>query len=765
MSTHAQVDLFASRSSGGRLVSVDGRALPLRDATLRADARGGIARVTVAQRFENPYDTPLHVTYSLPLPADGAVSGFCFTAGERRIVGEIDRRDSARERFEQAIVEGRTAAILEQDRTSLFTQEIGNVPPRASVVAEIVVDQRLRWLDEGAWEWRFPTVVAPRYLGIEGRVPDAARVTQDVADGPTGVTLRVALAIRDALPAGARVESPSHALHESAQPGRTEVVLAGDAARLDRDVVVRWSTAAAETSLGLDLGASGTPGARAVYGLLTLVPPRPDALAAEHALPRDLIVLLDTSGSMHGRPLEQARRIAGALVESLGEDDQLEMIEFSTAPRRWQRGAVRATAAHKRAALDWLRRLESSGATEMRAGIYEALSPLRSEAQRQVVLITDGQIGFESEVVETILEHLPAGSRLHTVGVGSAVNRSLTGPAARAGRGVEVVIGVDEDVERATARLLARTRAPLVVDLVVAGSALIECVPRDLPDLFAGAPALLSLKLRPEGGEVVVRGRTAAGEWSQRVRVPEVSEGEGKRAVSALYGREAVEDCEMLIAGGAARGELDPVIERLGLELQIATRLTSWVAVSEEATVDATAPVRRERMPHELPHGMSMEGLGLRAASAMPGFRTVTRGIADSSDFFDLGETFQANESRMPRGARGRRPRGLPVPAESVPASERARRRLRGRRLVAKGRKLVLLVEVTGELAWRAEGEVEIVLKDGRRLRASVDPAATTRAGTIADGLVVRLSLDLPDEVAADVVAVELGEDLVIEVA
>ncbi|TFG94386.1 MAG: hypothetical protein E4H11_06875, partial [Myxococcales bacterium] len=180
--------------------------------------------------------------------------GFCFTVGERRIVGEIDRRDAARERFEQAIADGRSAAILEQDRSSLFTQEIGNVPPRASVVAEIIVDQRLRWLDEGAWEWRFPTVVAPRYLGSEGRVPDAARVTQDIADGPTGVTLRVALVIRDALPVGARVESPSHAVHESAQPGRTEVVLAGDAARLDRDVVVRWSTAAAAASLGLDLG-------------------------------------------------------------------------------------------------------------------------------------------------------------------------------------------------------------------------------------------------------------------------------------------------------------------------------------------------------------------------------------------------------------------------------------------------------------------------------------------------------------------------------
>jgi Ca-activated chloride channel family protein len=235
--------------------------------------------------------------------------------------------------------------------------------------------------------------------------------------------------------------------------------------------------------------------------------------------------------------------------------------------------------------------------------------------------------------------------------------------------------------------------------------------------------------------------------------------------VSALYGREAVEDCEMRIAGGAARGELDPVIERLGLEFQIATRLTSWVAVSEEATVDSTAPVRRERMPHELPHGMSMEGLGLRDARMTMGCRSVTRDVADTIDFVDLGARVAAIEARIFPRSRGRILRGRPVPAESVPASEPARRRLRGRRLVAKGRKLVLEAEVAGAFAWSAEGEVEIVLKDGRRLRASVDFAATTRAGTIADGLVVRLALVLPAEVAADVVAVELGEDLVIEVA
>jgi Ca-activated chloride channel family protein len=623
----------SSSGSGGTLVAFDGRPLPLRRADLRVRARGGLARTVLEQTFVNPHAEPLRVTYTLPLPADGAVSGFRFRIDDREVVGEVDRRTRARERFEEALVQGHTAAIVEQERSSVFTQEVGNIPPGATVVAMIEVDQPLAWRTDagqgsGGWEYRFPTVVAPRYLGAEGRVADAARVEVAVADRRRPIAMSLQLRIDDALATGGLPASPSHALSlvrevVAASTGGVPAVpeawtasLADESAGLDRDVVVRWPVATPEVGLCVDAARATDERATATdaFGLLTLVPP----LRRPAAVPRDLIVLLDTSGSMHGEPLAQAQRIACALVDGLHEQDRIELIEFSTAPRRFHRKPLPATAKHREQAIAWIRKLSASGGTEMRTGILAALEGVRSEAQRQIVLVTDGHIGFEHEVLAEIAERLPAGSRVHTVGVGSSVNRSLTQAAARAGRGLELIVGIGEDPEPATVRLLARTEAPLVVDLELSGEALREHAPQRLPDLFAGSPALVAARLRPEGGLLQVRGRTAHGTWQAQVQVPARAPGEGSPGVVARFGREKLEDLELRAAVGSDGGVIDREIEELGVRFQIATRLTSWIAVSKEAMVDPGAPTRHEDVPQELPYGMSIDGLGLRMPGSGP---------------------------------------------------------------------------------------------------------------------------------------------------
>lgn len=726
--------------SGGRLVTPDGRPLPLRGVTLRAQARAGLARVALTQRFVNPYCEALRVTYLVPLPADGVLAGYAFRIGDRRVVGEVDRVAAARRRFEEALLEGHTAGLIEQDRPDLFTLELGNVPPGAEVTAELAIDQPLAWLDECAWEWRFPTVVAPRYQGAPDRVPDADRVTVDVAEGGVDVEVEVALSIGDDLLPGGAVTSPSHEIAVAPGVAGFEVSFCGEGVALDRDVVVRWPVALTEPGLALDVArpAADRRHARHAYGLLTVTPPldahRPPAM------PRDLILLIDTSGSMSGEPLEQAKAIATALVASLGDADRLEMLAFASEPRRWRRSPARATENTRAEAVRWLGALRADGSTEMRDAVVEALRPLRRDAQRQVVLITDGLIGFEAEIVAALARELPAGSRLHTVGVGPAPNRTLTATAARAGRGVEVVVGLGEDVGRHVARLLARMREPVLTEVKVSGSALVDHGPRAVPDVYGEAPLRLALRLRPEGGDLQVQARTASGPWSAEVRVPAVEAGHGSGAVIALYGRETVEDLEVRRAAGWGS---DQEIERVGLEFQIATRLTSWVAVSEEPDVDPRQPGRRVRMPHALPAGLSIEGLGLRAPAIPDSVRALFRppeALAKyrhtplpprpvDAAFHSFVSGWLADDVQEPPAFRRREP-DLPV------------RRLVARLVLRADRDLHFEIDMDEARDW-TPADVRVFWPDGAAVPAQVVADRATTPGPVAAGLTVRLALRL----------------------
>jgi Ca-activated chloride channel homolog len=781
--TETPIVATPNRSNGARLVTADGRELALGAVTLRCEAFAGIARVVLEQRFVNRFQEALEVTYQVPLPADGAVAGYELVIGERRIVGEIERREKARERFEEAILEGKTAALLDEERSSLFTQRIGNVPPGAEVIARLTVDQPLVWT-EGGWEWRFPTVVAPRYLGAEGRVADARAITVDVADRPLPVRAELQLVIATERGAEAlRPASPSHALRVvSTEPGKVALAFANEeGSRLDRDVVVRWPAAQPAPGLVLERSrpAATAPNADKAYGLLAVVPPA----VRSTPVPRDLVVLIDISGSMSGPPLEQAKRLTLALVDTLDERDQLELVAFANEPRRWKTQPMSGSAAQLADARRWIQGLRASGGTEMRDGIIEALRPIRGGSERQVVLVTDGQVGFEREIVAEIRDRLPAGSRVHAIGVGSAVNRALTRSAARAGGGAEVIVAPDEDVEPILKRIVAQTAAPIVIDLEVSGSALRSVARGRIPDLLAESPALVPLALAAEGGDLVVRGRTATGVWEQRLEVPATASGDGNPAFAALFARERVEELELAGAAGRDRAALDREIETLGLEFRIATRLTSWIAISDARDVDPRAPSRRQTIPQELPHGASAEGYGLRGLAApmggafpvaaaaapmrmrmqqLPAPRAQGRAspppppamMAPPPPMGRAPETLDQDElddaKTLVTAARFEAPVALEMPLEL--------RELPGKVTLHKDDRLVVTIDVADALSWVLPERVTLIFADGSEQSARVDAKLSSAAVSAMAGQTLRLVLELGAPLATLPARIALGE-------
>ncbi len=744
-------------SAGARLVTSDGRPLPLRKTHLEARARAGIARSTLRQTFFNPNEEPLRVRYLLPLPADGAVVGFSFTLRGVRTDGRVKSREAARQDFERALVEGRSGALLEQERSSLFSQEIGNIPPGEQVEVEVSVDQPLAWLSEGSWSFRFPTVVGPRYLGAPGRTPDAEKVTVPLAERPEDIDARATLELDlGDEPVGAP-RSPSHPLRVDG----AKIRLAEDT-RLDRDLVVEWPVAGPKPGCALDVGrpSAGHPREGDGFALLTLVPPK----RPTKAVPRDLILLVDVSGSMHGEPLDQAKRVLRALVDRLREDDRLEMIAFANEPVRWLR-KPRAMDDKGRAEADrWLEKLGAAGSTEMQKGIIEALRPLRDGALRQVVLVTDGYVGFEAEIVAAVKARLPRSARVHTLGVGSSVNRSLTGPVARMGGGIERVVAPGEDAEIHAARLLAATDQPLVTELNLSGSALRELGVARLPELYAGAPALVPLRLDPNGGQLRVTGRTAEGPWTMDLDVASAAPGTGSSAPAAAFARARVEDLEAeSSAAGADARALDAHIETLGIEFQIATRRTSWVAISDTATVDPSVPTRFTDMPHLVPQGMAYAmpspprspPLGaMRKRASMLSPKRAVFGLDEEMSDTGLGERAYGPPLEFELDA-------LLMDAEKPPQREEAEQKgqapERPRWFHATLRhsdeaSMTIEFEVTeAALNWTRPTEVTIRTPDGDRVTVQVDALRTTATGRVQTGCLIRLVLRTPKVAAVEV--------------
>jgi Ca-activated chloride channel family protein len=471
------------------LVSVDGRTYPLKSASINARAEGGIAATTLTQAYENPYAEALEVLYTLPLPADGAVTGYTIRLGKRVIRGEVQKREEARTQYRKALLDGRAAALLEQERADTFSQRLGSLPPGETATVEIEVLHTLAFLPgttngQSCWEYRFPTVAGVRYEGDKDRVPDAGRLDVDRAAEGLPVTLEATLLIADGAADQVQPYAPNQGLSIQGEENGTRVALE-KGMPLNRDVVIRWAAGNQEAGVRTTEG-KGLPCDEGRYLLITLTPPN----AVSAAIARDLTLLIDSSGSMDGQPLEQAKTVAIEMLRSLEPGDRFEVLAFSNEVRQLVSGPLEASEKNIDRAVKEIRKLRASGGTEMTKALIEALKPLRPDSQRQIILLSDGYIGFEREVIGEIWRRLAAGARVHTVGVGSSPNRTLTRGAARAGRGSEIIVGLEDDARKAAGRLLQATVRPVLIEILVEGSGLVSRAPQKPRDKARWRPAL-----------------------------------------------------------------------------------------------------------------------------------------------------------------------------------------------------------------------------------------------------------------------------------
>ncbi|MFC5832461.1 VIT domain-containing protein [Nonomuraea insulae] len=576
--------------------------LPLESVDVAAGISGLVAGVEVTQGFRNPFDVTLEATYVFPLPDRAAVTGFRMEADDRVVEGMLKERGEARADYDRALREGRRAAIAEEDRPDVFTIRVGNILPGERVSVKLSMSQPLPY-EDGAATFRFPLVVAPRYIPgspIDGppagdgaapdtdAVPDASRISPPVLLPGFPDPVRLSLtATLDA--AGLELRELASSLHVVEEEGHTMRVRPGE--RLDRDFILRMSFDAS-TSLQLDERRDGGPDDRGTFALTVLPPP----LQATRA-PRDLVLLLDRSGSMSGWKMVCARRAAARIVDTLTPRDRFAVLAFDSVVEEAFEGLVEASDRNRYRAVEHLARVDARGGTELLEPLRQAIALLggRSERERVVVLVTDGQVGNEDQILEQAGGALSA-MRVHTVGIDRAVNAGFLGRLAGLGAGRCELVESEDRLDAAMEHIHRRIGAPLVTDLQLKDLEIEPDTVTHLGSIFPGVPLRAYGRYR-EGTSVTVRGMAAGTPWEERVAGVRVD----NPAIRAVWARAHLRELEDRYAMG--EHDLEQRIVRTSLDYGVLCRFTAYVAVDTRQVAGEGGPEHRVIQPVEPPSG------------------------------------------------------------------------------------------------------------------------------------------------------------------
>ena len=629
--TIAQSPVAAAESSTGgslQLVSSGKPAgfCPLRHTDVKVALSGFIARVQVSQEFENPSSKAVEAIYTFPLPQDAAVDDMTIEVGQRTIRGVIKRREEAAAIYEKAIRQGQTAALLNQERPNIFTQSVGNIPPGEAIRVAISFVSRLKY-EDGGYEFVFPTVVGPRYIPGQqpiskkgegfspdtNQVPDASKITPPVTPPETraGHDISISVALDAGVPIQA-IRSPSHKIDVN-QTGASSafVRLKNESVIPNKDFILRYNVAGPSIAEGLLTHAD--PSKKSGYFTLVIQPPA--RIPESDITPKEIVFVLDSSGSMGGFPIEKSRALIDHAIDGLYPGDTFNVIKFSGETAILFDGPVYPSAENVERAKQFVNTQWGGGGTEMMKAIKAALDPSdASDHMRIVVFLTDGYVGNDMEIVSEIQKHPNA--RVFAYGIGSSVNRFLLDNMARAGRGaVEYVSHKQNDKEAETAarRLHERLRAPILTDVSIDFGSLpvLDVYRQRIADLFSGQPIVVTGRyVSPARGTIKLAAKRAGAAYTRDIPVAFPAARSNNPALASLWAREKIDDLMSQDWAGLQRGKTRPEvqkqIEQLGLDYHLMTQFTSFVAVEERVVSDG-GKSERIQVPVELPAGVQYE--------------------------------------------------------------------------------------------------------------------------------------------------------------
>jgi Ca-activated chloride channel family protein len=550
----------------------------------------------------------IEAVYIFPLPQNAAVDDMTMLVGDRVIKGTIKRKEEARAIYEAARASGRIAGLLDQERPNIFTQAVANIMPGATVKISISYVEALSY-EAGSFEFMFPMVVGPRYLPRS--VADADRVSPPVTAKGTraGHDISIDVAVDAGVDLHA-IQSPTHEIAiERPSAQRATIRLARRTVIPNKDFLLRYDAA------GRKIGDAVLTHRDERGGFVTLMLTPPQQLPAiTDITPKELVFVLDTSGSMHGFPIEKAKETMQLALDGLHPQDTFNLVTFSGETEILFPQPVAATLANLEQARRFLESRTGRGGTEMMKAIRAALEPSDSQDHVRVVcFMTDGYVGNDFEILAAIRRHPNA--RVFAFGIGSSPNRYLLDNMALLGRGDVEYVSLNDDGSAAARRFHKRVRTPLLTDISIdwAGLPVTDVHPARIPDLFSAKPVVISARYSgPAKGVIRLRGKASAREIVREIPLALPASEARHDVLASLWARRRIDDLmaedQLGIQHSTMRTELREEVTKLGLDFRLMTQFTAFVAVEELTITDGGQP-RRVEVPVEMPEGVSYEGV------------------------------------------------------------------------------------------------------------------------------------------------------------
>ena len=640
-------------TQGALRVEIDEQIVecPLKHTDVKVNIAGFIARVTVTQTFHNPYDEKIEAVYVFPLSHTAAIDDMTMTVGDRRIVGLIKRRAEAQALYQKAIQQGKTASLLEQERPNIFTQSVGNIQPNDEVRIEISYVDVLDY-DMGTYEFHFPMVVGPRYIPgtptskipelpneLKGKVGESEAPLDAPADGAdpsgTGVapdTDRVSDASRITPPvlkpgyrtahdislsvlldAGVPIQDIQIVNHTAEvdrieASGATAVLSPADSIP-NKDFVMKYAVVGKKPEMAVLAHSNEL---QQGYFML-MIQPKLDAELAE-APPREIVFLVDISGSMRGEPTQKVKETMHHFLRLTKPNDTVQVITFASRADKLFEKSVPATQANIEHALNFTQQIRGGGGTEMLNAIKLVLNePVDPERVRIVVMLTDGYIGNEAEIIAEIDRRAGDQIRFSAIGIGSSPNRYLIDGVAKHGGGMADVIELNTDPGPLVAQIAERIHRAQLAKIQIDWNELsvYETYPRRIPELWPGRPVIMFGRYAAGGSREIRLSGSAEGKplkYKLHVTLPDAQPAHD--VLSKVWARKKIEDLSSQLHT-ADVPEVIAEITDIALAYRLMTQYTSFVAVDENdmqpINQEAKAP-RQVVVPLPLPEGTDFRG-------------------------------------------------------------------------------------------------------------------------------------------------------------